>query len=58
MGRLAAATGFTKKTLQRRLDDPEQFRLAEIEKIATALEVTPGAVLAKWLEASDEAVAP
>lgn len=48
VGRLAAATDFTSKTLQRRLDDPAQFRLGEIQRIATALDVTPGSLMEKW----------
>lgn len=49
-GRLAAASGFTTKTLQRRLDDPGEFRLVEIARIATALDVNTGDLLAPWVE--------
>lgn len=50
VGRLAAATDLSSKTLQRRLDDPDQFRLGEIRQIATALEVPPSDLVAPWAQ--------
>lgn len=49
-GRLAAAAEMSDKVLQGRLNDPDSFRLGEIVRIATALDVKPGDLLAKWAE--------
>jgi len=49
VGRLAAATELSEKVLQSRLNDPDAFRLGEIARIATALELTTEEVLAAWL---------
>lgn len=50
MGRLSAATEISPPRLQRRLSDPDTFQLGEIARIATALDVAPGDLLAKWAE--------
>ena len=51
VGRLAAATEMSGYRIQSRLSNPDEFRLGEIVLIATALEVQPGDLLAKWAEA-------
>ena len=50
VGRLAAATGMSVPRIQRRLSDPDSFRLGEIARIATALDVRPGELLLAWVE--------
>lgn len=50
VGRLSAATEISPPRLQRRLSDPDTFQLGEIARIATALDVAPGDLLAKWAE--------
>lgn len=50
MGRLAVATEMSIPRIQRRLSDPDSFQLGELAKIATALDVQPGDLLAKWVE--------
>jgi len=50
VGRLAAATEMSIPRIQRRLSDPDSFQLGEIARIATALDVAPGDLLAAWVE--------
>ena len=50
VGRLAAATDMSTPRIQRRLSDPDTFQLGEIARIATALDTTPGNLLAAWAE--------
>ena len=53
VGRLAAATGISGKTLQRRLVDPNQFRLGELAQIATALDVPTRRLVDPWCDEVD-----
>lgn len=48
VGRLSAATGISLKTLHRRLASPDDFTVAELGAIATALEIDPALLLAAW----------
>lgn len=50
VGRLAAATKMSIPRIQRRLSDPDTLQLGEIARIATALDVTPGDLLAAWAD--------
>lgn len=50
VGRLAAATEMSFPRIQRRLSDPGAFQLAEIARIATALDTPPSDLLSGWLE--------
>jgi len=50
VGRLATATKMSIPRIQRRLADPDTFQLGEIVRIATALDVDPGDLLAPWVE--------
>jgi hypothetical protein len=45
---LADAAAIPQTTLRRRLADPSQFYLSEVERLAAALDVTPG-----WLFVGD-----
>lgn len=56
VGRLAAATEMSGPRLRRRLSDPDSFQLGELAKVATALDVPTGDLIAPWLEQA-EAVA-
>jgi len=53
VGRLAAATEMTPPKFQRRLSDPDTFRLGEIARIATALDMEPATLLAGWFAEID-----
>jgi len=50
VGRLATATEMSVPRVNRRLADPDTFQLGEISRIATALDTTPGELLAAWVE--------
>lgn len=50
VGRLATATKMSIPRIQRRLSDPDTLQLGEIARIATALDVAPGELLAAWVE--------
>lgn len=49
VGRLAAATKMSVPRVNRRLADPDKFQLGELSRVATALDTTPGELLAEWL---------
>lgn len=53
MGRLAAATEMSDKVLRSRLGDPDSLRLGEIARIATALDVSHGDLIAGWVAMGD-----
>ncbi|WP_062077769.1 hypothetical protein [Demequina globuliformis] len=53
-GRLAAAAEMSDKTLQGRLNDPDTFRLGELARIATALDIERGSLLGPWLKESEK----
>ena len=49
VGRLAAATEMSEPRLRRRLSDPDSFQLGELARVATALDLSTGDLLAGWL---------
>lgn len=57
VGRLATATGIPVRTLQRRLDNPDDFRAAELAVIATELGVDLELLTAPYVAAADAGVA-
>ena len=55
VGWLAATTGIKRKTLDRRLANPDEFRLPELAAIAIAIEADPAELYRAWASRNEAA---